>query len=96
MISAKIKLQAKNVANEGTAGEDVQLLFEADYEDERNKEWARFTPALSVAMQVVPEVAEKFKEGQAYTLYFEEADADGQKQDAEAATTELSDGQGSS
>lgn len=53
--------------------DQVGLSFYADYSDERNKEWAKYTPAISVTMTVLPEVAEKFLAG-AYTLTFTKDD----------------------
>lgn len=65
MITAKIKLQHKE-----DAGDQVALRFEADYADDRNKEWAKYTPSLNVSMNVLAEVAEKFEVGKPYTLQF--------------------------
>jgi hypothetical protein len=72
--TAKITCQAKNVQSEGTENEQVQLTFVPDYNDGRNQEWARFTPALSLTMTVKPEVAEQFEAGKHYTLTFTEED----------------------
>lgn len=69
MISAKIKLQGKNENND-----QVTLTFVPDYADDRNKEWAKYTPALSLSLSVLPEVAERFEEGAAYTLLFEKSE----------------------
>ena len=52
-------------------GDQVMLGFNADYNDERNKEWAKYTPALSVVMHVRPDVAEQFEQGGRYLLTFE-------------------------
>jgi hypothetical protein len=49
----------------------VTLSFTADYSDERNKEWAKYTPALSVGMTVIGSVAENFEQGRRYLLTFE-------------------------
>jgi hypothetical protein len=49
------------------------LFFDADYNDERNKEWAKYTPALSLNMTVTEEVAEQFEQGGRYLLTFEPA-----------------------
>lgn len=56
------------------AGEQVQLGFNADYNDERNKEWARYTPGLSVTMTVIGSVAENFDLGGRYLLTFVKQD----------------------
>lgn len=66
-ITAKIKCSKK----EPQGADQVSLGFQADYEDGRNKEWAKYTPGLSLTMGVKPEVAEHFAVGQAYTLTFD-------------------------
>lgn len=66
--TAKIVCTGKTPAVDG---EQVQLNFQPDYEDGRNKEWARYTPALSLVMSVKPEVAEQFEQGQRFTLTFD-------------------------
>lgn len=71
MVTAKVKCANKAVQAEGTEHEQVQLVFAPDYEDGRNKEWSRYTPALSLTMSVLPEVAARFEQGQAFTLTFE-------------------------
>jgi len=56
-------------------GEDnVTLSFNADYSDDRNKKWAKYTPALSLGMNVIDSVAEQFEEGSRYLLTFEKQD----------------------
>jgi hypothetical protein len=52
----------------------VALGFNADYNDERNKAWAKYTPGLSVQMHVTEEVAEKFEQGGRYLLTFERSE----------------------
>jgi hypothetical protein len=52
----------------------VALGFNADYSDERNKAWAKYTPGLSVQMHVTEEVAEKFEQGGRYLLTFERSE----------------------
>lgn len=66
--TAKLALSSKTDNNE-----QVQLSFVPDYADGRNKEWAKYTPSLSLVMNVLPEVAEKFISGQAYVMTLEEA-----------------------
>lgn len=65
-INAKIKLSNKADIHDG----QVALVFGADYNDGRNKEWSKYTPALSLSMTVLESVAEKFEVGKAYTLTF--------------------------
>ena len=72
-ITAKALLVAKKPVGEGEY-EQVLLTFGADYADGRNKEWALATPTLDLRMSVKPDVAERFTEGQPYTLTFTETD----------------------
>lgn len=53
------------------SNEQVLLSFTADYQDERNKAWAKYTPALSASLTVLPEVAEKYVDGGRYLIHFE-------------------------
>lgn len=66
-ITAKIRVSSKTPQGDG----QTSLNFFADYEDGRNKEWAKYTPALSLGMTVLDSVAERFEVGQAFTLTFE-------------------------
>jgi hypothetical protein len=68
-ITAVAKCQVHEEANE-----QVLVTFAADYQDERNKEWAKYTPALSVSITVLPEVAAKYVDGARYFIHFEHAD----------------------
>lgn len=70
MVTAKVICNRKEVQAEGTESEQVQLEFGADYADGRNKEWAKFTPGLSLTLTVKPEVAGHFEQGGHYTLTF--------------------------
>ena len=70
VITAKIKVTSKIKVDDG----QTTLYFGPDYNDERNKEWAKYTPGLALSMTVLDSVAEKFEYGQAFTLYFEEAE----------------------
>lgn len=65
-ITAKVKCTSKQ-----DIVDQVALRFEADYADGRNAEWARFTPSLTVSMNVKGDVAEQFEPGGKYTLTFE-------------------------
>lgn len=67
-ITAVASLRLKYPSTDGT---QTQLEFTADYNDERNKEWAKWTPALSVSMHVKNEVAEQFEVHENYLLTFE-------------------------
>lgn len=56
-------------------GKQVSLSFSPDYDDGRNKEWAKFTPALSLSMCVKAEVANaNFELNGCYVLTFEKID----------------------
>jgi hypothetical protein len=65
--TAVATLYSKGESNNG----QTPIHFSADYDDERNKEWAKYTPALSVSMTVLDSVAEKFERGGRYLLTFE-------------------------
>lgn len=65
-VTAKVKVRGKGDVVDG----QVALSFTADYADERNKEWAKYTPALSLQMTVLESVADKFVVGQPFTLTF--------------------------
>ena len=68
--TAKIKVTGKTPVTDG----QTILNFGPDYlTDEgkaQNKEWAKYTPALSLGMTVLDSVAEHFEVGQAFTLTF--------------------------
>jgi len=72
VITAKVKCTRK----EPMAHDDSQvtLEFQPDYDSGRNKEWAKYTPALSLTMTVLAEVAERFELQQPYTLQFTTTD----------------------
>ncbi|GGH93793.1 hypothetical protein ACFFGR_09250 [Arthrobacter liuii] len=55
---------------ESSAGQKA-LNFIADYSDERNKAWAKYTPGLSAQMHVTDAVAERFEQGGRYLLTFQ-------------------------
>lgn len=63
-------LYAKGESRDG----QTALHFNADYSDERNKEWSKYTPALGVTMTVLDAVAEQFEQGGRYLLTFEKQD----------------------
>jgi hypothetical protein len=73
MITAKVICQSKQESGEGE-DRTVTVTFGADYADERNKEWARWTPVLSLTMGLRGSVADKFETSKAYTLRFVESD----------------------
>lgn len=70
-ITAKVTLGSK-IQYGQDEHEQWQMSFYPDYNDGRNKEWSLYTPSLSTVLVVIPEVAARFKQGQAYTLTFEE------------------------
>jgi hypothetical protein len=65
--TAKVFLSSKGDPSDG----QVFLAFTADYADGANKEWAKYTPALSISMTVLEEVAADWKSGDHFTLTFE-------------------------
>jgi len=72
-VAEKVTAVAKCQVHE-QANDQVLVSFTADYEDERNKAWAKYTPALSASLTVLPEVAEKFVNGGRYLMSFELAE----------------------
>ena len=69
MVTAKIICNGKTEAGEGD-DRQVNVSFCADYADGRNKEWALYTPALSLSMTLKGAVADRFEQGSRYTLQF--------------------------
>lgn len=65
-ITAKVRVQSKTPLSDG----QTVLNINADYADERNKEWAKYTPALGLTMTVLDSVAERFDVMQTFTLTF--------------------------
>jgi hypothetical protein len=62
--TAVATLYTKSASQDG----QTALSFMADYTDARNKEWAMWTPSLSLNMTVIDSVAEQFVQGQTYLL----------------------------
>lgn len=69
-ITAVATLGTKMPQSDG----QTTLNFYADYNDERNKAWSKYTPGLSVNMLVIDSVAEQFDQGGRYVLTFEKRD----------------------
>lgn len=69
MVTAKIKCTSKTPTGDP---DDPQAIvsFSPDYADDRNKEWSRYTPAMSLSMTLRGSVADRFAVGEAYTLQF--------------------------
>lgn len=72
-VTAKIFCQTKQAMGEGD-DRTVTVSFVPDYNDDRNKEWARWTPGLSLTMGLKGAVADQFEVGKAYTLTFDPED----------------------
>lgn len=70
--TAVATLYSKTDAGNG----QTALAFSADYNDERNKAWAKYTPGLGVQMTVLESVGEQFEQGKRYLLTFEDADVE--------------------
>lgn len=71
MITAKVFCASKTEYGEGD-DRHADLVFGADYADDRNKEWAKWTPALNVNMKVNGAAADLFEPSKRYTLQFVE------------------------
>ena len=57
-----------------TAGPDqTKLRFEADYDDDANSEWAKYTPGLAFECTIKDEIADRWQIGTAYTFTAEES-----------------------
>lgn len=69
MITAKATCTQKVETGEGDARQAV-VTFQADYADDRNKEWAKYTPHLQLAMTLNGPAADHFEQGEPYTLQF--------------------------
>jgi hypothetical protein len=69
--TAKIFLWRKSESSDG----QTTLDFNADYADGQNKEWAKYTPALSLSMTVLDEVAADWNNGDHFTLTFDKSEA---------------------
>jgi hypothetical protein len=69
-ITAVATLGTKMPQNDG----QTTLNFYADYNDERNKAWSKYTPGMSAQLLVIDSVAEKFEQGGRYLLTFEKKD----------------------
>jgi hypothetical protein len=76
VVTAKVKVTSKVDSGEGDQRQTV-VTFYADYEDERNKEWSLYTPALSLSMTLKGDVADRFNHGDCFTLQFVKEEADG-------------------
>lgn len=73
MITAKVKCYSKTETGAGDSRQ-VQVKFNADYNDGRNKEWSLYTPAVDFSLSLKGDVADRFEIGQAYTVQFVEED----------------------
>lgn len=73
-IVAVANLQSVTPPEISNDSEQHVLSFYADYNDERNKEWSKYTPAFNATMTVIPSVAEKFEPGARYLVTFEKAE----------------------
>ncbi|MFE9834091.1 hypothetical protein ACFYP4_02910 [Streptomyces sp. NPDC005551] len=68
-ITAKALVTDKRQWGEGE-DRGATIGFGVDYADDRNREWAYYTPSLSVQMSVRGDVADHFEIGQPFTLTF--------------------------
>ena len=66
-VTAVVKLTEKVTK----APNGVALSFNADYSNDQNKEWAKYTPSMHLGMTVKEEVAELFDFNETYLLTFE-------------------------
>jgi hypothetical protein len=66
-VTAKVTVTGKSKMSDN----QHTVTFSPDYQDGRNKEWALYTPALSLTMTVKEPVSDFFEQGKAYVLTFE-------------------------
>ena len=71
LLSSKKEQLRRNVTSGEEEVDTVSMTFSANYRDSRNKEWSKYTPTLNIAMTVLPEVANRFNVGDAFTLTFD-------------------------
>lgn len=69
--TAKVFLSGKTQGSDG----QTYLHFTADYQDGANKEWAKYTPSLSIQMTVLDEVAADWEHGDHFDLLFTKREA---------------------
>jgi len=69
MVTAKIFCASKTETGE-LDERQATVTFAPDYADGRNKEWALYTPGLSLTMGLRGAVADRFEVGKVYTLTF--------------------------
>lgn len=60
----KTRLRSKDAQGDG----QTRLRFEADYTDDANKEWAKYTPTLAFECTVLDEIADRWELGEPYTF----------------------------
>lgn len=71
MITAKVFCASKREQGQDDDRNAV-VTFSADYADDRNKEWAKWTPNLNMTMTLNGQAADLFEQGKKYTLQFVE------------------------
>lgn len=72
--SLRMKISSMGVPSDG----QVLVTFGADYEDQKNKEWAKYTPAASLTLSVLEEVVERngWSAGKSYEVVIAEKDSE--------------------
>lgn len=65
-VTAKVMVSSQEVFVGGMA----KVHLNADYENNKNAEWAVFTPTLTMTMMVNEKASYKFRPGTAFTLTF--------------------------
>lgn len=74
-FTAKVEISSKQ---EGDRVDPVAFVFQPDYGQGRNAEWAAATPALALSMSIKKELADKLRKGQRFTVTFTPEDEDGE------------------
>lgn len=68
-ITAKVKVCGIHSHGEGEYT-SIRVMMDPDYEDGRNSEWALATPGINIGMNLRPEIAARFNQGDKVTVTF--------------------------
>ncbi|HJW36567.1 MAG TPA: hypothetical protein VJ769_08005 [Actinomycetes bacterium] len=63
-VTAKLRVVGKTQVG----SDQTQVSFQPDYQNDRNKDWAAATPALTLSMTMLTTVADLFNQGEAIDM----------------------------
>lgn len=72
-FTAKVQISSKQ---DDDQADPVAFVFQPDYGQGRNAEWAAATPALALSMSIKKELADRLRAGQRFTVTFTPEDED--------------------